>query len=73
MFHCSEGDGTSAAEGIQLARRAIEEAGGECTLYDYPGTQHAFFNDERPEVYHAEASASAWARTVELLRSRLVS
>ncbi len=71
VIHCSEEDGTSAAPGIQQARRAIEEAGGECTVYDYPGTQHAFFNDDRPEVYNAQASASAWARTLELFRQRL--
>ena len=71
MIHCSEGDGTSAAPGIQQAKRAIEEAGGECLVYDYPGTQHAFFNDDRPEVYHADASASSWARTLDHLRSHL--
>jgi carboxymethylenebutenolidase len=71
LIHCAEGDGTSAAPGIQAAKRAIEEAGGEVTLYDYPGTHHAFFNDDRPEAYHGEAAASSWARTLELLRSRL--
>ncbi|HKS98552.1 MAG TPA: dienelactone hydrolase family protein [Rugosimonospora sp.] len=71
MIHCSEGDGTSAAPGIQTARQAIEEAGGEVILYDYPGTHHAFFNDDRPEAYDRAASASSWARTLELLRARL--
>ncbi|HYN93184.1 MAG TPA: dienelactone hydrolase family protein [Pilimelia sp.] len=71
MLHCSEGDGTSAAPGIQTARKAVEAAGGECVVYDYPGTQHAFFNDDRPEVYDAAASASAWARSIEFFRSRL--
>jgi carboxymethylenebutenolidase len=71
IIHCSEEDGTSAAPGIQQARQAIEAAGGEVTVHDYPGTQHAFFNDDRPEVYDREASTRAWARTLELLRSRL--
>jgi carboxymethylenebutenolidase len=71
VIHCSEADGTSAAEGIQTARRAIEAAGGECSLHDYPGTQHAFFNDDRPEAYDQQASASAWARTLEFFRSKL--
>ena len=39
--------------------------------YDYPGTHHAFFNDDRPEVYQAEAAATAWARTLELFRTKL--
>ncbi|MGC9666742.1 dienelactone hydrolase family protein [Planosporangium sp. 12N6] len=71
VIHCSEEDGTSAAPGIQQAKRAIETAGGEVISYDYPGTHHAFFNDDRPEVYNREASALAWARTLEFLRSRL--
>jgi carboxymethylenebutenolidase len=71
LIHCSEEDGTSAAPGIQAAAQAIKDAGGEVNLHDYPGTHHAFFNDDRPEVYDADASASAWARTLELLRSRL--
>jgi carboxymethylenebutenolidase len=72
MIHCSEEDGTSAAPGIQQAKQAIEAAGGEVIIYDYPGTHHAFFNDDRPEVYDHEAAALAWARTLEFFRIRLV-
>ena len=71
VLHCTEEDGTSAAEGIQTAKKAIEAAGGEVTLYDYPGTRHAFFNDDRPETYDGDAAKSAWARTLELFRTRL--
>jgi carboxymethylenebutenolidase len=71
MIHCSEEDGTSAAPGIQQAKQAIEAAGGEVIVYDYPGTHHAFFNDDRPEVYDREAAALGWARTIEFLRTRL--
>lgn len=71
VIHCSEADGTTAAPGIQQARTAIERAGGTCDLYDYPGTAHAFFNDDRPEAFDSEASALAWARTLELFRDHL--
>jgi carboxymethylenebutenolidase len=70
-IHCAEGDGTSAAPGIQQGKKAIEEGGGTCVVYDYPGTHHAFFNDDRPEVYVKEASELAWERTLTLLASRL--
>ncbi|MEV4118247.1 dienelactone hydrolase family protein [Micromonospora sp. NPDC049645] len=71
VIHCSEEDGTSANAGVQTALRAIEEAGGDCHLYDYPGTSHAFFNDDRPEAFDQRAAASAWARTLELFRAKL--
>ncbi len=71
LIHCSEGDGTSQAPGIQAAVSAIRGAGGTVTAYDYPGTEHAFFNDERPEVYAATASALAWERTIDFFRDRL--
>jgi carboxymethylenebutenolidase len=71
MIHCSEEDGTSEAEGIRTAVAAIEEAGGTVEVFDYPGTHHAFFNDERPEVHDAAASALAFDRTVAFLHDRL--
>ncbi|HCT78743.1 MAG TPA: dienelactone hydrolase [Micromonosporaceae bacterium] len=71
MLHCSEEDGTSNAPGIQVAMNAIADAGGKCIVHDYPGTHHAFFNDDRPEVYDEAASKSAWARTLDVLRTTL--
>jgi carboxymethylenebutenolidase len=68
LIHCSEGDGTSAAPGIRQAVAAIEGAGGQVKVYDYPGTHHAFFNDDRPESYHRSAATSSWARTLDFLR-----
>ncbi|HEU0129614.1 MAG TPA: dienelactone hydrolase family protein [Mycobacteriales bacterium] len=70
-LHTAEGDGGPEAEGIQTAKRAIEAAGGTVDVYGYPGTEHAFFNDARPDVYDPEAAALAWERTLTLLRSRL--
>jgi carboxymethylenebutenolidase len=68
QIHCDEADGTSAAPGIQQAVRAIEAAGGEVETYDYPGTHHAFFNDERPESYDRDAADLSWSRAVPFLR-----
>lgn len=71
VIHCSEEDGTSTADGVQTARRAIEAAGGTCQTYDYPGTAHAFFNEDRPEKFDQRAAATAWARTLEHFRAKL--
>jgi carboxymethylenebutenolidase len=37
----------------------------------YPGTQHAFFNDDRPEVFDRDAAADAWRRTIAFLKAHL--
>lgn len=71
MIHAAEGDGGPDAPGIQQAVKAIENAGGDVTVHGYPGTQHAFFNDTRPEVYDADAAAGAWQRTLALFRDKL--
>jgi carboxymethylenebutenolidase len=65
LFHCAEGDGTSSAPGIQEALGEINSASGHAIAYDYPGTNHAFFNDDRPEVYSELAAALAWERTLD--------
>ncbi|TDC69177.1 dienelactone hydrolase family protein [Micromonospora sp. KC606] len=71
VVHCSEADGTSSADGVQTVQRAVEAAGGTCQTYDYPGTAHAFFNEDRPEHFDQRAAATAWARTLELFRAKL--
>ena len=55
--------------------KALEEdlrkCGKNATFHVYAGTDHAFFNDERPEVYNAVASSTAWTRTLALFRANL--
>lgn len=72
IIHCCEHDGTSKAPGIQEVLAGITSGGGSAEAFDYPGTNHAFFNDDRPEVYDAVASALAWERTIAFLRASLV-
>ena len=71
VIHCSEGDGTSAAPGIQEAIININKNGGDVTTFDYPGTQHAFFNNDRPQVYNKDAAKLAWQRTLEFFTQNL--
>ena len=71
IIHCAEGDGTSAAPGIQEAIREIAQAGGSAVAYDYAGTQHAFFNNDRSEVFNETAAKLAWARTINFFAQHL--
>ncbi|HEX5597445.1 MAG TPA: dienelactone hydrolase family protein [Micromonosporaceae bacterium] len=71
IIHCPENGAATTADGVLLAGQAIEAVGGHCARYDYAGAAHGFFNDDRPESYHPQASATAWARTLELFRAKL--
>jgi carboxymethylenebutenolidase len=55
----------------EIERRIRAGGNTDVTIHVYPGTEHAFFNDTRPEVYAAAAAALAWERTVAFLRDRL--
>lgn len=67
VVHASEEDGGTQTPGLLAAQQAITAAGGTYSAYDYPGTMHAFFNDDRPEVYDPVAAALAWERTLAAL------
>ena len=71
LLHADEHEGGVNGPGVLAAEKAIENAGGEVSAYEYPGTDHAFFNDTRPEVYAPEAAALAWERTVAFLNDRV--
>jgi carboxymethylenebutenolidase len=49
----------------------LGELGKSAEMHIYPGTDHAFFNDTRPEVYDAAAAADAWRRTLAFFREHL--
>jgi len=51
--------------------KSIRDAKKDITVHHYEA-EHAFFNDTRPEVYDADASALAWARTLAFLREHAV-
>ena len=41
------------------------------TFHNYPEAQHAFFNDDRPQVYDPKAAADAWTKTLTFFRQEL--
>jgi carboxymethylenebutenolidase len=51
--------------------KAIKAAGKSSEIHVYPGVDHAFFNDERKDVYDEAAAADAWRRTLAFFREHL--
>lgn len=68
QIHTAESDAPWAAEPIARYAEAIAASGGTAEVLDYPGSVHAFFNDDRPEVYQPANAALAWQRTLDFLR-----
>jgi len=50
---------------------AIKKAGKQSQIHVYPGVDHAFFNDERADVYNKAAADDAWRRTLTFFRQHL--
>lgn len=71
LVHKAESDEAHAGPRIAEYAEAIRSAGGEVSILDYPGSQHAFFNDDRPEVFHPDHAATAWQRSIDFLTARL--
>ena len=70
--HYAETDrGTAAPEAVKELEATLRAKGKNATFHVYPGTQHAFFNYTRPEVYDAEVSQVAWDRMLALFRAHL--
>jgi carboxymethylenebutenolidase len=51
--------------------RQLTTLGRRHEFHTYPNAQHAFFNDERPEVYDGIAAADAWTKTLAFFRREL--
>ena len=67
----AEKDSMVTPETVRALEEKVRGHGKSIETHTYPGTDHAFFNDTRPEVYDAEAAADAWRRPIEFFRKNL--
>jgi carboxymethylenebutenolidase len=71
LGHYAGEDGFFSPELVDELQSRLDALGKQADLEIYPGVDHAFFNDTRPEVYDAESAARAWVQTVGFLHSNL--
>jgi carboxymethylenebutenolidase len=67
--HYAANDATFNPAAVAQLTETLEDLGKDVDLAIHPNTDHAFFNDTRPEVYDPSASNVAFADTVELFRT----
>ncbi len=64
-------DGFVTPASVNTVDAELTRLGKRHEFHTYAGADHAFFNEKRPEVYDAAASADAWAKTLAFFRREL--
>jgi carboxymethylenebutenolidase len=59
-----EADPGIPADDVKRFEGELKKRGVPAEVILYPGAPHAFFSDDRPQVYRKEASEDAWKRCV---------
>ena len=67
----AERDGFVTPEAARKLEADLRAAGKEVDITIFDGADHAFFNDSRPDVYHAGYAAECWTRMVAFYRRHL--
>jgi len=67
----AENDDSVPPSAVRELESKLQSLGKSAEMHIYPDTDHAFFNDTRPEVYNSAAAADAWRRTVDFFRQHL--
>ena len=69
LGHYAEHDkATDAIPGIELE---LIKTNAKFKFHIYPGTEHAFFNDERLEIYNKEAAELSFKRNIDFLSTHI--
>lgn len=69
--HYAEHDDFAPPAAVNELESKLRALGKDVEMYHYAGAQHAFFNDDRPDVYDATAAGQAWERSVGFLRANV--
>ena len=67
----AEHDHGIPVEAVQAFEEELKKHGVPHEVQLYPETQHAFFNDTRPQIYHAAAAQAAWQKSLAWFRKYL--
>jgi carboxymethylenebutenolidase len=67
----AEHDHGIPVEAVQAFEAELKKHGVPHEVQLYPETQHAFFNDTRPQIYNAVAAQDAWQKSLAWFRKYL--
>lgn len=69
--HFGDHDDYASPEAVRKLTERLSAAQVAHTFHTYPGGQHAFTNEDRPEVYDRAADQLSWQRSLEFLHQNL--
>jgi len=67
----AEKDSSVPPSAVRELESKLQSLGKSVEMHIYTDTDHAFFNDTRPEIYDPAAAADAWRRTIDFFRQHL--
>ncbi|MFN2452208.1 MAG: dienelactone hydrolase family protein [Candidatus Dormibacteria bacterium] len=71
LGHYGTADHSNPREKVEDLESRLRAAGVAVEFHWYEGADHAFFNEERPEVFDAAAAQLSWDRTLAFFRTHL--
>ena len=69
--HYARDDHFFTPEAAEALQTQLRDLGKDATLLIYNESDHAFFNDTRPEVYNEDSATTSWLRVLDLFRTTL--
>ena len=67
----AEHDEYATPEAVKALDAELTKYGKKHNFLTYPNTHHAFFNDDRPEVYNQSAAENSWDKMLALFEEKL--
>ena len=64
-------DGFVTPQVVRDLEESLQQLGKTAEMHIYPEAGHAFFNNERPDAYNAEAARDAWQRVLKFFARHL--
>jgi carboxymethylenebutenolidase len=71
MCHFADDDDWCTPQAINALEKKLKAGNVPYTLFRYEETQHAFFNEDRPEVYDEDAAKEAFEKSLHFLKKNL--
>ncbi|MBI5284477.1 MAG: dienelactone hydrolase family protein [Chloroflexi bacterium] len=71
LGHYAANDTWASPEAAAKLERGLRDIGKQVEFHMYAGTDHAFFNDSRPEIYNDAAAKLSWDRTLAFFKQHL--